>query len=303
MFGKLFTNKTFNTVYNNIPQKIFIAGMGGSAMAGTLLQQLMPHLNITVTKDYKTESQRGDLVIACSYSGNTEETLSAVYDAVSKGCTVYCITSGGKLEEYADQHGLHYILVDEGYQPRAALPLMFTALYSIFEQYDFSELAEYLQIVGASFEKETSLARSIAELFHKKLPLVYTDASFEPIGIRWRNQLNENSKMFALNNVLPELCHNEIVPDGKHQPLDTGVVVIEDKLYNDRIEKRIRILKEHIWKSVIVVSCDHKNKLFRYFYYILLGDYVSYFLAELNNEDSVTVTNIDLLKEKLGPYL
>lgn len=297
-------------------RNILITGMGGSGIGANLIESLtfgrIP-IPITVTKGYNIPQfvSPHTLFIACSYSGNTEETLSAIQKALLKRAHIICITSGGKMMETAKEYNLHYIPMPAGCpSPRAMLGYaMISLLYALY----------HTNLIGAAFIKETENAieyldrgekaiQSQAELIAKKLsgkfPVIYCDGRLHAMAIRFQNQLNENAKHFAHVNTFPEMNHNEIVGwENPHQLLAQAQVIY---LYTDhdhvRVEKRMEICREIFEKkshTIIDIVGEGASLLEQYYHLIHLTDWISYYLAKENNVDPNPVEVIDFLKSEL----
>lgn len=308
------------TIDKNKIKKICFAGMGGSAIGADLIRayslktcphpvQVVRHYEIPQWVDEKT------LFIACSFSGNTEETLSALNQAFKKKAQCIGVTSGGKLLITAQQENFDYIKIPGGMPPRAALAYSFIPLFRIFQHLGYldegeealQETAELLQESVAEFVDFTSNeALTIAEELTESLPLIYSDSLLmEPVNLRWRGQIEENAKMLAYGNLLPEMNHNEIV-GWEHITHLTGrlsVVMLKDKEDNSRVRRRMEIVKELVIDqalSVIEIESYGNSRLARIFSLIQLGDWVSMYLAILNEVDPTPIAKIDLLKSKLA---
>lgn len=297
-------------------RNILISGMGGSGIGANLIESLtfgrIP-IPITVNKGYNIPQfvSPHTLFIACSYSGNTEETLSAIQKALLKRAHIICITSGGKMLEVAKEYNLHYIQLPAGSSsPRAMLSYMMTSLlYALY----------HTNLIGAAFIKETENAieyldrgekaiQAQAELIAKKiagkLPIIYCDGRLEAMAVRFQNQLNENSKHMAHVNTFPEMNHNEIV--GWIHPKNILAQCQVIYLYTDhdhvRVEKRMEICRDIFEKRsnpIIDIVAEGASLLEQYYHLIHLTDWISYFLAKENNEDPDPVDVITFLKEEL----
>ena len=194
--------------------KVVIAGMGGSAIAGQILKDLFPEMEIVVERNYfpNTPIDEYTLVIICSYSGNTEETLSYYDYAVRLTDHALVVTTGGELLKKAKSDNIKFHLLPEGYPPRSALGFALTFLISLFDKEGVSNIDfECLE----SFAEESSTKKSevyaLAKKIHKTMPIIVTEEDLSSIGFRLKSQLNENSKMLSYNITIPEMNHNEII--------------------------------------------------------------------------------------------
>ncbi len=304
-------------------QNIVYLGMGGSAIAGDLIRDtLYQELKtpVTVSRSYHAPAYTGknSLVIACSYSGNTEETLSAVRSALDSGAQFIVLTSGGALKDLADQNNWPVIALPRGYPPRMALGFMFFSLYHTLGgngllnnyQSDLSELSHFIQ--EEIFKHDTLkhnghiLAMELAKTLHHHIPVLYSTAPFlQTISRRWQNQLHENGKILAFRNVLPEMNHNEIVGWEMELPCIENLmaVFLENENPMPRIKERIGHTIELIKKSgvgLVEVYSSGSTVFEKVFSLIVLGDWVSYYLALLNKKDPMQIANIDYLKQQLA---
>lgn len=297
-------------------RNILITGMGGSGIGANLIESLtfgrIP-IPLSVNKGYNIPQYVGPhtLFIACSYSGNTEETLSAIQKALLKRAHIICITSGGKMLEVAKEYNLHYIQMPSGSSsPRAMLGYaMISLLYALY----------HTNLIGAAFIKETenaieyldrgekaiqSQAEIIARKIAGKLPIIYCDGRLEAMAVRFQNQLNENAKHMAHVNTFPEMNHNEIAGWMYPQNVLSQCQVIY--LYTDhdhvRVEKRMEICRDIFEKKshpIIDIVGEGASLLEQYYHLIHLTDWISYFLARENSIDPDPVEVIDYLKGEL----
>lgn len=298
-------------------RNVLISGMGGSGIGANLVESLtfgrIP-IPITVSKGYNIPQfvSPHTLFIACSYSGNTEETLSAIQKAMLKRSHIICITSGGKMLELAKEYNFLYIKLPDGYSsPRAMIGYQVVSLLSVLY---------HTNLIGAAFIKETENAMEyldrgekaiqaeaeiIAKKLKGKLPFIYCDGRLHAMASRFQQQLNENSKHICHVNTFPEMNHNEIV--GWQYPEEilrqTQVIYLYSDHDHDRVEKRMEICRELFEKKsnpIIDIVAQGASLLEQYYYLIHLTDWISYFLARENNVDPDPVTAIDYLKAELA---
>ncbi len=298
-------------------RNILITGMGGSGIGANLVESLtfgrVP-IPITVSKGYNIPQfvSPHTLFIACSYSGDTEETLAAINKAMLKRAHIICITSGGKMLELAKEYNLFWIQIPAGSKsPRANLGYLMVSLLSALY---------HTNLIGAAFMKETENAieyldrgekaiQAEAELIAKKLkgklPIIYCDERLKAMATRFQNQINENAKQLAHINTFPEMNHNEIV--GWQFPENilpqAQVVYLYSDHDHERVEKRMEICRPIFEKRsnpIIDIVAEGASLLEQYYYLIHLTDWISYFLAKENGVDADTVEASDFLKEELG---
>ncbi len=304
---------------------VILTGMGGSAIAGDLLNHYLQSefpLPFIINRNYTLPNFVGprSLVIACSYSGNTEETLNATQMAIQKKATITGLASGGKLEKIFKEKDIPFIKIPEGYPPRQALGYMFFPLLNLFQHLglinpknqDISETVKILKNLRERNNPKVShshnLCNHIAQKLYEKVPIIYTAAEFlYPVLVRWRNQFNENSKVLAFSNVFPELNHNEIM--GWEAPAEVlknfNVVFLRDEFELPRNQKRLEITKDMFQKNdvpVFEVFGEGTSMLSRIFSMIYIGDWVSYYLALLYEKDPFKIDSIQFLKESLSHY-
>ena len=284
---------------------IVVCGMGGSGVGGDLLKTYLHETKIPVfvVKDYKVPEfvDKYTLVFAVSYSGNTEETLSAFRDAKAKGAKIIGITSGGRLAEECAKA----IKIPSGLQPRAALGYLFFPMLGVLHNSDIvdvknpelNEMLSALKNVQQFNDEGEALAKKIRE----KIPIVYSSQLMEPVAFRWKTQMNENAKLPAFYNVFSEMNHNEIA-GYKGMDRKFVAVLLRDKKDNERVRKRMDICKELMEQrsNVEEVKIKGESLLARMISGIYLGDFVSYYLAMWNRVDPTPVEIIEDMKKKLG---
>jgi glucose/mannose-6-phosphate isomerase len=304
-------------------------GLGGSAIGADLLRSYAAatpgcdHLNISVHRGYNAPGwiDADTNAVCSSYSGETEETLSAFDEVRKKTMRTLCITTGGTLGKRAVTYGLPIVNIPPGYQPRCALAYSFFPLLTIMGRYGaFDAKAVRLNNKGvreilAHTEEVRDLyasaaAKNPALQIAKKLvgtyPVVYSASDrLDAVNLRWRGQIQENAKQVAFGNLLPEMNHNEIngwqFPKGKTKAF--SVILLRDQDDHKRTQIRFDALKDIIKGSVAdVTTLEGKGAtlLGRMFSLIYLGDWVSWHLASLNKVDPSPVPVIQQLKAKLA---
>lgn len=309
--------------YRREYQNIVATGLGGSAIGGDILRTyglLKANIPILVNRDYDMPGfvNHNSLVLAVSYSGNTEETLSAYQQAFEQGASVIAVTSGGKLEQLAERDGCGVIKIPGGLSPRAATGYLFAPLALILQ--DLNIAAE----VTADLEETTQVLRDIREEIHPgvglpdnqariiarelkdNLPVIWgTSMHTEIAAMRWKAQINENSKAPAYFNIFPELNHNEIVGFGEPADLLERIVIImlRDSEDHPRVQKRVGITRSIIEdrvKKVIEINSRGKSFLARFYSLAYIGDYASFYLALEYGKNPTPVAVIDYLKAELA---
>lgn len=290
---------------------IVIAGMGGSAMAGDVLKNYLsdiPNLNlrIEVSRSYSLPKwiDENTLIIVSSYSGNTEETISAYRDAIKKRCKLLGLTTGGKLKESFTKNNHSQIIMPKGMQPRNAICYSFFCMLRVLENSGLiPSQTEYIKETVKAMKKPmlANAAQELAKSLVGKIPLIYASEKFAPVVYRWKCELNENTKIHAFCNVLPELNHNEIVGFTKKMG-EFHVVVLSEVDDDEHTKKRIRITKSLIKQygvPVTEIGIAGPDKLTRLFSAILIGDLTSFYLAMEYGIDPSPVEIIEKLKNML----
>ena len=292
---------------------ILICGLGGSGIGGSIITDIVNdviNVPIKATKGYEVPNfvNENTLVIACSYSGNTEETIEAVEKCLSKNAEVSVITSGGKLKEIALENNLNHIIIPGGHPPRAMFGYGFTELFFVLKNYklintDFkNDFKNAILLLNKEKENIKTLAKSIAKKLYKKTPIIYTSEGFEGVAIRFRQQINENSKMLCWHHVVPEMNHNELL-GWRTNVEELAVIYLRNKNDYYRNQTRIDINKSVINKyteDILEIWSKGNSLIETSLYHINVGDWISWYLSELNNVDAIEIDVIDFLKDKLS---
>jgi glucose/mannose-6-phosphate isomerase len=288
--------------------KVVFAGMGGSAIAGSILKDLFPDLDIIVERNYfpNTLIDESTFVIMCSYSGNTEETLS-YYDYASRLTdNSLVITTGGKLLEKAKSDKVKFQLLPKGFPPRSALGFSLAILITIFDEEGIKNIDyDCLKKFAEESSSEKSEVYALAKKIHKTIPIIVTEEDLSSIGFRLKCQLNENSKMLSYNVTIPEMNHNEIVGWENTK--------IDKKLFSmiwvhigwpkniDRMKITNEILSDKVSYAVHLTVPDNVPKnLTALFFLINYIDWLSYWCGILNNVDIDAIKSLDLIKKKIS---
>ncbi len=303
------------------PSNIVVAGLGGSAIGGDLLKdwaKTQLTVPIEVSREYKLPAyaNKKTLVFITSYSGDTEETLSSFLDALKRKCMIYCISSGGALIKYARKHKVPHLQVPAGMPPRAALPYMLVPLLVYMEKaglvkgvtQELNEAYSLLEKISDdnSPQKPTNenFAKNVAQNIDESTPVVYGFGFYRSVAQRFKQQFNENSKSAAKWEYFPELDHNEVVGwEGRGEQCKWfSVIFIRDIDEPVEIESRIETTKQ-IMERVGLVMFDlevqGKSPLAKMLSTILVGDFVSVYLAVLRGVDPTPVKTINVLKDTL----
>ena len=290
--------------------KIIISGMGGSSIVGRIIQSYLweSSIPVFVSRDYNLQkfADPDTLVFAISYSGNTEETLSSLKTAYSKGCQTIGVTSGGKmLKKFLDSKE-PYLKVPPNLQPRASLIYQLVPILKVLGDLRIiKDPRESILNTAKAFKKESEnyneQARSLADKLIGKIPLIYSSERMSSVAYRWKTQFNENSKIHSFSNSLPELNHNEIVGYSNLNG-DYHVIFLEDQRDHPRIKERMKLTRKIISEKDIpsthmVLRGD--SFLASLLSAVHVGDLTSVYLAELTNTDPEAVEVIEQLKKSL----
>ena len=302
-----------------VPENIIVVGMGGSAIGGELLKDWASdkvQVPIEVSRAYSLPAYADErtLVLVMSYSGETEESLSSFLDAVKRRCTIFCVSSGGSLLEFAEKLGVPYLPVASGMPPRAALPYMFVPMLKALEKIgvlsgvseEFSEATKNLERVSSENEPEKTVKDNFSKMLawgiNESIPVVYGFGVYRSVAQRFKQQFNENSKIPSKWEFFSELNHNEIVGWEKAGELAKffSTIFIRDKRETNEIRSRIETTKTLIPSDskMFEVWSQGKSSLARMLSTVCIADFTSVYLAILRGVDPTPVESINVLKEK-----
>lgn len=293
---------------------IYVAGLGGSGIGADFVSSFVQDeltIPFLVRKGYHVPAFVGPntLAIASSYSGNTEETLIS-YDQIKKqGARIICVASGGKIIEKAKADGYDYIQVPANWpSPRACLGYSVTAQLWALRHLGFISdraIKNVESAVGLLRAEESDIkaqAEIIANQLYKKIPVIYIEDRMEPVAVRLRQQINENSKALCWHHVVPEMNHNELV-GWTEKNEDLVVLYLRNDDDFSRNAVRMDINKKIIGQyagEIIEIYSKGSNLVEKSLYLVHLGDWISWYLAELRGVDALEVNVIDFLKGELA---
>lgn len=307
-------------------QDLIICGMGGSSIGGRLLKDLIPRergASVYLERGYTLPYLAGtDTPVICiSYSGNTEEVLSAFDEACERGCPVSVITSGGTLLDKADSRGVPVLKVPGGLPPRAAIGYLFTPLLRIASERGIYRLegsqfekvmrfaAKLLKRAGPGSDLAENSALLLAKRLYGKIPLIYSgDGLLAGTAYRWKCQFNENSKVMAFSNNFPELGHNEVMGWDSPEKLrqDIFLIVLRDMDDHPRVQKRIDAtfeLLEPLAGGAVMLESEGGDgpggRLSRLISMLVMADLTSVYLAVEYGRDPTPIGKIEQIKKKL----
>jgi glucose/mannose-6-phosphate isomerase len=303
-------------------REVAICGMGGSAIAGDLIAGVYRdrlRRPVATVRDYILPGWVGPdtLVVLCSYSGNTEETLTCTMQALERKALIVGITSNGKLGDLGRREGMPIISVPPGMQPRAALLDLFTPMLvtlsrlGVVPQIDAeledgrAALEAAVAAYGPGAEEAENPAKQLANALVGSVPVIYGAEATAALAYRWKCQFNENSKVPSFWHAVPEMNHNEIVGfEGLTEFHKLShVLMLRDARQHRQVERRFDLTGQLIEKrvrGVISISGDGDTALARLLDLVLLGDYVSLYLACLYNVNPGPVDIIEQLKGDLA---
>lgn len=305
-----FTGKKFSNV--------ILTGLGGSAISGDLVKNYLGSeikVPFIVNRNYFLPgfADSNTLLIASSYSGNTEETISVMEQAISRKCSILVLTTGGKAEKIASEKFIPVIKLKTGFQPRYALGLSFFSLVIALEKIglvrnqtdEIREIMNLWKLKAEEYSKDHNKAFSIAESIIGFLPVIYSIADLTSAsGYRFKCQLNENSKLHAFHNEVPEMNHNEIIGWESYNDKVFSVKIINllDPEYHPQIKKRFDFMNQIFSQSKIdVINLISSEKSFkvRLMDLIYLCDWITFYIAVQRGFDPSEIDNINKLKDQL----
>ena len=310
------TSKGFTSVDYD---KILIVGMGGSGVAGDVLKLILnqhTNINVEVRKTYnlsKTHIATRPFCLFISYSGNTEETVSAAKDAIYENLEWAVISSGGELLELATKYNKKFIKVPDGLQPRAAFGLMTKAVINFLPNQNkelfinaCEEAGNYLNnLMEDDSSQVFKISENIASQIGSKTAVIYAGSELTYlIAQRWKTQINENSKSKAYVGFMPEVHHNEILSWEADQEgsKNNFILILLRGDDHKKIDNRFEFTKELIGSKVDILdvrNISSENIIKDLFHLVLIGDLVSVNLADLLKIDPFNIDAIENLKKKL----
>lgn len=290
-------------------KRLVVAGMGGSHLAADLLSAYDPKLDVYVHRDYglpflSDERLRDSLLVASSYSGNTEETIDFAEKALQARLNLAVVAVGGKLIDFAKKNNLPYILIpDTKIQPRSALGFSITALAKLSGNTTMlAELGELSKVLKP--ESLRADGRKLASTLQGRVPVIYSSSRNLPIAYNWKIKFNETGKIPAFYNVLPELNHNEmtgfdVIPKTKQLSEKFHFIFLADVADNSKVAKRMNVCKKLYEKRglpVTVLALSGKTVLEKIFNSLLLADWSAFHTAALYGAEAEQVPMVEEFK-------
>lgn len=299
--------------FNGTIENVLICGLGGSGIGGTIIAQIVAQdakCPITINKDYKIPGfvNENTLVVCCSYSGNTEESLEMLEQAQAKNAIITCVTSGGKLEEITKEKNYNHIIIPKGHPPRGAFGFGFPPIFYLLSHYKvisndyISQFKNAVKMIDTEKGNILYAAKIATEKLYNKIPVIYSDANYEGIAVRFRQQVNENSKMLCWHHVIPEMNHNELVGwTTKNENLAVVIFRNDDDYF--RTQKRMEVNKtvfEKYTSTIVELYSKGDTQLEKALYLVHVGDWISLLLGEKKGIDISEVNVITHLKDELA---
>ena len=303
--------------YSNNISQILLCGMGGSAVSGDYIRTYYADsldIPIIVQRNYVLPkfASNNTLVIAISYSGNTEETISGLISAIQNSCPTVCIGSGGKMEEFCITNKIPFFKIPPGYQPRASFPLLLFPILRILDAMNIAKLDDVViqeviqnlksmrELIRPQTPTSENQAKQIAIKLQNRIPVIWSP--YFCVANRFKCQINENSKQHAIAEELPEFNHNHIVGFqnlAKDNPF--SVIIFRFPSEHANVSLRFEISKDLIKPKVEILELEVQSGdlLTQLVSATYLGDYISIYLALLKDINPNTVDSIDYLKEQM----
>jgi glucose/mannose-6-phosphate isomerase len=292
--------------------KYILAGMGGSHLAGGIINIIWPEIDLWIHRDYgvptiPTDEKEKTLIIASSYSGNTEEIIDCLELSLATGYEVAVIADSGKLLDIAKEKGLPYIdLPSTGVQPRMAIGFSLLAIMKLIG--DASKLREISELSGLlyplNYEEQ---GREMADKLKNCIPIIYSSARNKPLAYIWKITMNETGKSMSFYNAFPELNHNELegfdmIEHETELASKFKFIFLKDIADHQRVTTRMEITKKTLEKKgfeVIWINLTEENRLLRVFSSIMLANWIGLNIAESANVNPTDVPTIEEFKKAI----
>jgi glucose/mannose-6-phosphate isomerase len=281
-------------------KNIVIAGMGGSGIAGSVFAEIYDKCPIEVISDYSVPSyiSSDTLFVAISYSGNTEETISAYREAERKGAQTAAITSGGMLAKICRNS----LIIPSGLQPRSALGYMLVPLISSLIEDSSKDLKEASKVVENIDLSNGRIRDEAVDLVQaKKLPVIMGFKPFKSIAYRWQTQFNENSKLLAFSCSFPELDHNQIMAlENSYGKENLAFYYFSGS--SGKVRERIKFTIDLTGIDAEQIPVEGNSRIAQIMHLVHYGDYFSYYAALERKVEPMDVTTIEKLKKLLSQF-
>ncbi len=284
--------------------KVVLAGMGGSGIVCDVIYVVLyerSEIPVTVVKDFKTPRWVDSKTLVCgiSYSGNTLETLNVVLRSLDLGAEVCVVSSGGRLVEIAKSRGIPHVIVESGLQPRAAFPQLLIAVIKALTTYGINLVEDLDELVGVLGFKDLTIgiSKELTNFLKDSIPVIISNFKFYPLALRFKDELNENSKMMAKVEVIPEWAHNDIVGWEKlvNEELIRALVIWDD---DPLIEFAVDYLRE-LGVKIYVLKTLGNSLLSKILHGSHIAGLTSTYLAEVRGVRADETRSIDKYKKFL----
>ena len=300
-------------------EHVVVIGMGGSGVAGDLLQAIATPIlpiPVVVVKSYGLPAFVGEnsLVFAVSCSGDTEETIEAVSDAAMLGAQIVAITGEGELDKLARGWGAPVVPVPELPAPRVGIGSVSIPPVVVLEEIGlFPGASEWIALAVDQLQRrrnelvaDDTPARDLARAIGRTVPLIYGDSGIGGAAARrWKTQCNESAKIPAFWNVQPELCHNEIEGWGQHGDVTRQMLTLVHLRHDaehPQVTRRFELTEQWVTEvvaSVHEIRAEGEGELAQLMDLILFGDFVSLYLADQEGIDPGPTPTLQSVKEDL----
>ncbi len=315
----------FGKEYEGV-ENLVVAGMGGSALGGRIIDSLFAdrlRVPLEIITDYHLPHYVNSktLVILSSYSGNTEETIASAHDAISKKAKTFIVATGGKLAELRNKEDLiGYIynpIHNPSNQPRMGLGYSLGVILALLGKNEFVTVTqeeikeliktaeEFVLSYGVRAGESQNIAKLLATKLHNKMIMIMASEHLTGVSYAFKNQINENAKNFSALFEISESNHHLLeglkFPSGIKDKM--MFLMFESEKYYERVKKRYPITKDVIEKNgykVLTYKTTSKTKLEEVVEVLVLGSYISFYLAMLENIDPSPIPWVDYFKEKLA---
>jgi glucose/mannose-6-phosphate isomerase len=296
-------------------KNVLILGMGGSGIGGVIVKNWIADdisIPVQVANDYQVPAyvDQDTLIIASSYSGNTEETIMALTEALERNVSVVGITSGGKLEKFCNENNFPVFIVPGGNPPRASLGYSLATLCAVFEKLElvtnrYTAMIERAgQLIEADLTDIQAKGMEVAKFLTDRTPIFYATPHMEGLAIRCRQQINENSKGLAWHHLVPEMNHNELLGWTGGNASFAPIFLLSQHEFNRNL-RRIDLTKEEIEarnSSSMTFFGKGESLVEETIYLMHILDWASLYLADIKNQDPVAIPVIDKLKAALDSF-
>lgn len=309
-----------------LAKNVIVSGMGGSALGGRIVDSLLAErarVPIEVVTEYSLPNyvNKDSLVILSSYSGNTEETLAAAKEALNRGAMVFGVTTGGKLADFLKEEGASGYIYEPrenpSNKPRMGLGYSITSVLAVLSKCEFinlldseieeamAEAEKFISDYGIHAPESQNVAKLLAKKLKGKVPVIIASEHLVGISHAFKNELNENAKVFSLIFDIPELNHH--LMEGLRNPYEIKGVLhflfIESQHYSKRVKARYPLTREVVEKNDIgteIYQTRGSKKISEIFEILILSSYVSFYLAMLYGLDPTPIPWVDFFKTELS---